>query len=104
MERPAGRPSDGARVLKKPSTIGDLAKKKHFLEIKKNDTKIRHFKGVLGSQNRKFLYDISVAIRNPIFHKNHKNVRFVMVFVSIKMSQFLAKNAFFLSKAPINAA
>ena len=27
-----------------------------------------------------------------------------MVFVSIKMSQFLVKNAFFLSKAPINAA
>ena len=76
----------------------------HFLEIWKNDTKMRHFKGVLGPQNGKILYDISVAIRNQIFQKNHKNVWFVMVFAPIKMSQFLAKNVFFLSEGAANIA
>ena len=47
-----------------------------------------HFKGVLGFKNGKFLYDICCVFRNSIFEKNRKNVRFVSVFMKIKMTRF----------------
>ena len=66
IERPAGRPFINVWVSKKIIYNMYFSKKNPFFLNGKNDTKMWHFKGVLGFKKGKFLYDISVAIRNSI--------------------------------------
>ena len=63
----------------------------HFLKMQKNDAKIWHLFEFWGSKMGNF-YTTFVVCLEIRYKKNHINVRFVRVFMKIKMSRFWVKN------------